>query len=185
MLTMPQQWASERVIDILNAWCSFGTLIVTALTVLVAWREFRETTKPQIIAALYKLPATPVSKTDDNSVLYDEFVALKLRNIGNRNAYKVQVKFLPGIPWPMASRPAGDPQPKLYSRSISCLPANESVDLMFAVRTEFEKVISNPDNAVQHITVKCQSINGTQFTQHFNLDLRDIWYLTTCDEMKR
>lgn len=180
---LPHYMVSSQTSSFLSAWWSFGMFLVAIIAAIVGWNEYKESSRPQIILGFHKSFRWCNSLQNDGSTqkILEQDVSLTVRNIGKNNAFQVNISFKPGIPWPLASRPAGETQDQLMHRNLSCLPVGESINLLLAERSGFDAVIDDPAVRTQSIQLTYEDISHHHYRQCFTLDLHDIWYLQSQD----
>lgn len=157
-----------------NAWWTFGTFLLAIIAACIAWFEYEEANQPQLFVYLFKEDTYVDS---DGNGQFIQYAGLRLENIGKTPALNIRVTLAPGIPWPLGSHPAGDPQQALIQRKISHLAANKATDLLFADRTEFDKVISQENSATQTIRISYKDARNHCFGETYVINLCDVAYL--------
>jgi len=162
-----------------GAWWAFGSFTLAVAAAYIAWREYVELTRPRLTIYLVKTEQKQINTGDTETTYLAEWVGLKLENIGKTPATEITITFSPGIPWPLGSHPAGDPQQKLTERRVSHLATNKSVDLLFAGRAEFDQVAFEQCMCAQTIHLSYRGLSNRHFEEELTLDLRDIAFLST------
>lgn len=93
-------------------------------------------------------------------------------------AQNITVRIHPGIPWPMASHPAGDPQQELRERKVTYLSPKAEVTLLFTGRDEYEDMLSSTDCSNQNVVIEYSRLEHKKREKvEFPLDPMDIAYL--------
>ena len=145
---------------------------VAILGAFIAWEEYRNAHRPILLVRIKK--EYHYSKSEFRS----ESISYVLVNEGTMPAQDVIVNIHPGIPWPMASHPAGDPQQELRERKVTYLSPKAEVTLIFTGRGEYEEMLSATHCGSQSVSIEySRPEHRKRETVKFHLDPTDIAYL--------
>lgn len=157
-----------------DAWWAFGTFLLTIIAAGIAWFEYEETNRPLLYVYLFN-EYTCITYEGNRQLA--QYAGLRLENFGKTPAFDIRVTLNPGVPWPLGSHPAGDPQHALMQRKISHLAASKLTDLLFADRNEFDKIAFQTSIAPQTIHISYKDRRKHRFEETYVIDLRDVAYL--------
>lgn len=146
--------------------------LVAVLGAFIAWEEYRNAHRPILLVRIKK--EYHYSKSEFRS----ESISYVLVNEGTMPAQDVIVNIHPGIPWPMASHSAGDPQQELRERKVTYLSPKAEVTLLFTGRGEYEEMLSSTHCGSQSVSIEYSRLGRKKReTVKFHLDPMDIAYL--------
>ena len=145
---------------------------IAVLGAYIAWEEYRNAHRPILLVRIKK------EYHYSKGVFRSESISYVLVNEGTMPAQDVIVNIHPGIPWPVASRPAGDSQQELRERKVTYLSPKAEVTLLFTGRGEYEDMLSSAHCGSQNVSIEYSRLGRRKReTVRFHLDPMDIAYL--------
>ena len=159
-------------ITLIQTMIEASTCLVAILGAYIAWKEYQNTHRPILLLRIKKENHYRCGQ------FYYESISYVLANEGTMPAQNITVRIHPGIPWPMASHPAGDPQQELRERKVTYLSPKAEVTLLFTGRDEYEDMLSSTHCSNQNVVIEYSRLEHKKREKvEFPLDPMDIAYL--------
>jgi hypothetical protein len=165
---------NDQTMNLWQGWSAYLTFWIALLAALITWKEFRISQRPKLFVYMYQ--DHWMIRTDSGPTYVDR-AGLRLENIGISPAFDIKLMVTPGIPWPVASHPAGEPRDELSKRIISYLYPKNTVDLLSSGREEFDAVAFSAPYSKQRFLLTYRGVNGEHFSEELELNLKDIQYI--------